>query len=169
MNLFNLHFNEYSQELQYYPLAVILDRCMGNYNIHNDLSNKVCVTNKTEDLNGSMLNMITEINELKTLTKHISYECKCKFDSRKCNSNQKWNNNQCRYKCKKHHIYKTSYIWNPATCSCKNGKYLASVISKSVISCDESIDAIETKTVATNLNEKKRSLKKIYFISYLLL
>ena len=62
-----------------------------------------------------------------------------------------------------------SYIWNPATCSCKNGKYLASVISKSVISCDESIDAIETKTVATNLNEKKRSLKKIYFISYLLL
>ena len=72
MNLFNLHFNEYSQELQYYPLAVILDRCMGNYNIHNDLSNKVCVTNKTEDLNGSMLSMITEINESKTLTKHIS-------------------------------------------------------------------------------------------------
>ena len=26
--------------------------------------------------------MITGINELKTLTKHISCECKCKFDGR---------------------------------------------------------------------------------------
>ena len=32
--------------------------------------------------------MITVINESKTSTKHISYECKCKFDGRKCNSNQ---------------------------------------------------------------------------------
>ena len=24
---------------------------------------------------------------------------------------------------KKHHIYEKEYIWNPATCSCKNGKY----------------------------------------------
>ena len=35
--------------------------------------------------------MISRINELKTLTKHISCECKYKFDGRKCNSNQKWN------------------------------------------------------------------------------
>ena len=26
--------------------------------------------------------MITRINESKTLTKHMSYECKCKFDGR---------------------------------------------------------------------------------------
>ena len=39
--------------------------------------------------------MITGINELKILTKHISSKCKCKFDGRKCNSNQKWNNNKC--------------------------------------------------------------------------
>ena len=34
--------------------------------------------------------MITWINELKTLTKYVSYKCKCKFDGRKCNSNQEW-------------------------------------------------------------------------------
>ena len=28
----------------------------------------------------SVLNMITVINELKTSTKHMSCECKCKFD-----------------------------------------------------------------------------------------
>ena len=43
-----------------------------------------------------MLNMITGKNELKTLTKDISHECKCKFDGRKCNSIQKWNNDTCR-------------------------------------------------------------------------
>ena len=66
-----------------------LNRCVGNCNTLNELSNKVCVTNKTEDLNLSMFNMITEINESKTLVKYVSCECKCKFDGRKCNSNQK--------------------------------------------------------------------------------
>ena len=32
--------------------------------------------------------MITGINESKTLTKHISYKCKARFDGRKCNSDQ---------------------------------------------------------------------------------
>ena len=105
--------------------------------------------------------MITEINELKILTKHISCKCKCKFGGRKCNSDQKWNNDICQYKCKTHHICEKVYIWNPATCSCENGKYLASTVDNSVITCDEIIDAVvksynkETKTVTTNFNEKK--------------
>ena len=53
----------------------------------------------------------------------------------------------------KHHICEKDYIWNPATCSCKNIKYLASIIDNSVIMCDEIIE--ETKTVPTNFNEKK--------------
>ena len=32
--------------------------------------------------------MITEINESKTLTKHLPCWCKCRFDGRKCNSDQ---------------------------------------------------------------------------------
>ena len=47
--------------------------------------------------------MITGKTESKILTKDISSECKCKFDSRKCNSNPKWNNDKCRCKCKKYH------------------------------------------------------------------
>ena len=66
---------------------VDLDRCVGSCNTLNDLSNKVCVPNKTEDLNLSVFSMITGIKESKTLTKHISCECKYKIDSRKCNSN----------------------------------------------------------------------------------
>ena len=33
--------------------------------------------------------MIARTNESKTLTKRLSCECKCKFDGRKYNSNQK--------------------------------------------------------------------------------
>ena len=36
--------------------------------------------------------MITGINKSKTLTKHVSCKCKCKFEGRKCNSDQWWNN-----------------------------------------------------------------------------
>ena len=38
--------------------------------------------------------MITEVNELKTLTKYISCKCYFKFDGRKFNSDQKWNSNE---------------------------------------------------------------------------
>ena len=39
--------------------------------------------------------MITGINESKTLKKHnISCESNCKFDGRKCNSDQWWNKNK---------------------------------------------------------------------------
>ena len=86
--LINLHPNEYSNEFHYYPFAVKLDRCVRSCNILNNLSNEVCVPNKMEDLNQSVFNMITGINESKTLRKHISCESKCKFDGRKCNSEQ---------------------------------------------------------------------------------
>ena len=58
----------------------------------------------------------------------------------------------------KNDICEKDYIWNPATCSCKNGKNLASIIDDSVITCDEIVDAEETKTDITNFNEKKCNL-----------
>ena len=87
--LINLCHNKYGQKLHYYPFAANLDRCVGSFSTINDFSNKVCVPNKAEDLNLSFFNMITGINESKTLAKHTSSECKCKFDGRKCHSNQK--------------------------------------------------------------------------------
>ena len=93
--LINLHPNEYNQELHYYPFAVKLDRCIGSCNTVNDLSNNVCVPNKTENLNLNVFNMIIGRNESKILTKHVSCECKCKFDERKYKSDEWWNNDKC--------------------------------------------------------------------------
>ena len=102
--------------------------------------------------------MITGINELKTLAKHISCECKCKFDGRKCNSNQQWDNDKRWCECKKHHICEKDYIWNPATCSCEKWKILRSIIDNSGLMCDEIVEE-ETKTVTTNSNEKNEIFK----------
>ena len=48
-----------------------------------------------QDLNLSVFNMITRINEFITLTNDTSCEFKCKFDGRKYNSDQWWNNDKC--------------------------------------------------------------------------
>ena len=54
-------------------------------------------------------------------------------------------------------ICEKDYIWNPAACSCKNGKYWASIMDDSAITCDETIDAEaklydkETKYIITLL------------------
>ena len=49
---------------------------------------------------------------------------------------------------------KKIYILNPATCSCENGKYLASIMDDSAITCDEIIESYgeETETIPTNFN-----------------
>ena len=93
--------------------------------------------------------MITGINELKTLTKHRSCWLKCKSDGQKCNPNQRWNNDKCWCECRKHHICEKDYVWNYATCNCKYGKYLASVINDSGLKSNDE----KTKTFPTNFNE----------------
>ena len=55
--LINLHPNEYGQEFQYYPFVMKLDRCAGSCNVLKDFSSKVCVLNKTKDLNLCVFNM----------------------------------------------------------------------------------------------------------------
>ena len=89
--------------------------------------------------------MIPRKNELEALEKHISCDHKYKFDSSKCNSNQKWNNKMCRYECKnsiKQHMCGKDYVWNPSTCPWKIDKYLKNIISDSVVIHDETIDVV---------------------------
>ena len=84
--------------------------------------------------------MIARITKSRTLTKHILRKCKCKFDDRKCNLNQKWDNSKCCCECnnpKEHCVCKNGYFWNPATCGYKNGNYVGSIIGDSEAICDK--------------------------------
>ena len=64
--------------------------------------------------------MITNKNEAKPMTEHISYDCKCKFNSTICNSNQELNNKTCKCEFKNHCKCKKYYSWNLSTCICEN-------------------------------------------------
>ena len=165
--LINLHPSECNQELHYYPFVVKLDKCAGSCNTLNDLPNRVCVPNKTKDLNLSVFNMIAGINESKTLIKQLSCKYKCRFDGRKCNSDQWWNDDKCQYECKKCHLCEKDYVWNPATCNCENEKDLASIMDDSAITCGE---IMESYVEETNFNEKKATCKMLnFYIAFLLI
>ena len=69
------------------------------------------------------------------------------------------NNDKCQYKCKKRRVYEKDYVWNRTTC---NGKYLASTMVDSGITCDEIIDV-----EGINSNEKNLTCKTQNF--YILL
>ena len=100
--------------------------------------------------------MITNKDEVEAMTEHISCDYKCKFNSTKCNSNQKWNNKTCQYEWKIYRKCKENYSQNPSTYICKNSKYLKSVNGTSVTKCDEIVfvmDNLSTKktnTIATD-------------------
>ena len=68
---------------------------------------------------------------------------------------------------KENRARKKIYIWNPATRSCKNGKYVGHIFEDSVVTCDEiSKNKTETnenkeiKTVSTTSTQNKVTLTK---------
>ena len=68
---------------------VSLDRCDEKCNTLEDKFGRISIPNKIKDVNLKVLDMMKGKNESKTLIKHISCEWRCKFDGRKCNSEQK--------------------------------------------------------------------------------
>ena len=113
-------------EFNYYSFMISLDKCNLSCNFVYGLSMKVCAPSQIKDVNVKVFNAITRMYEAKALVKHISCNCKCKFSGTTCNSNQKWNNYTCQFKCKKYLTFKKNYSWNPSTCICENNKYLQS-------------------------------------------
>ena len=70
-------------ELKYYPFMFSINKCSGGCNV---LSPKICVPKETKYINVKAFNMIKNKDESKAMTEHISCDCKCKFNSTKCNS-----------------------------------------------------------------------------------
>ena len=100
-------------ELKYYPFMITFNKCTGSCNI---LSPEICVPKETKDINVKAFNMITNKDEAKAMTEHISCVCKCKCNSTTCNSKQKWDNKTCQCECKNYHKCGKDCSWNPITC-----------------------------------------------------
>ena len=87
-----------SIELNHYSFMTSVDKCNGS-----------CALSKTKDINIKVFNMITRINEVNTLVKHISFDFKCKFDHAVCSLNQKWSSDKCHCDCKEYRPSKKYY------------------------------------------------------------
>ena len=82
--------------------------------------------------------MIAGKNQSKISAKDISCECKIRFVGKnviQINGGITIN----VYVSVKNVMY-VKKIWNPATCSCENGKYLASIMHDSTNKCDEIVE-----------------------------
>ena len=86
----------------FYPFMASLNRCNGSCNTLDYLPDRICVLNKADDLNLVVFDLITRINWETALTKHASWDFKCKFDGQKCDLVQTWNKD---------------YVWNPDRCA----------------------------------------------------
>ena len=80
-------------ELEHYPFGIRLNKCAESCNV---LSSKVYVSKETKDMYAETFNTITNQNEAKEMTEHISCDSKFKLNSTKFNSNQKWKNKTCQ-------------------------------------------------------------------------
>ena len=114
--------------------------------------------------------MIANKNKAKTIAKHISRDCKYKFNSTTCNSNKKRNNKTCQCEYKNYYKCKNDYSWIPSTCVRQNSKYLKNIADTSVIECDKIISVMGiastkiTNTIVANLTKSCCSKKARYKI-----
>ena len=83
-----------SSELFYYPFIICLDTCNESCDVVDGLTTKIYILSKTKDANAKIFNIIGRKNEAKPLVKHVSCDCKCKFGSTICNSDQKWSSDK---------------------------------------------------------------------------
>ena len=113
------------------------------------------------------------------MEKHILCDCKCKYNSTICDSNQEWNNKTYYCKCKNHHTCQKDYSLNPTTCTCENTKYLKRIDDTSVIENNEIIPVMDivsknmTNTIAGNVSinsdDKKVRYKLNCYILHIVL
>ena len=94
-----INLNPDNQRLCHYLVMFSLHRCNGSCNTFDDQSSRICVSNKTKDVNSNVFNMITWVDESKILMKNMLCRFRCKFDDRKCNVNHKWNSDECQCEC----------------------------------------------------------------------
>ena len=102
--------------------------------------------------------MITNKDEAKEMVKHISRDCKCKFNSTTCNSNQKWNNeNSNHLKC----------IADDSVIAWEETMYVMDIVSTNMTNTvPANMTNIISTNVSTNSDGKKVSYKTDYYILY---
>ena len=115
-------FDINSDETDFYPFIVSVNKYGGSFNTIGDPYTRVCVPNKVKNMNAKVFNLMSGVNETRFLVQH---KCECRLNKSVCDSKQKWNHDEYRCKCKELDGWgscKNYYMWNPSTCDWKYNK-----------------------------------------------
>ena len=75
----------------FYPFSVKINKCSGNSNTINDPYAKICVPDVIKNLNLKVFNLLTRINETRSIKWHESCKCIRRLDKIICNDGIKIN------------------------------------------------------------------------------
>ena len=73
----------------FYPFSVKINRYYGNCNNINDPYARSCVPDTVKNLNVKVFNLMSRINETRSITWHKTCKCICRLDKIICNNKQK--------------------------------------------------------------------------------
>ena len=63
---------------------------------------------------------MSRVNKTRFVVQHELWKCKCGLNETLCNSNEKWDHDECWCKCKELDDWSScrdDYMWNPSTCN----------------------------------------------------
>ena len=83
-----------------------VNKYSGSGNNINDPYAKLCVCNVIKNTNVKVFNLMSWGNQTRHIEWHETCKCKCRLDACLCSNKQRWNEDKCRYECRKELIDK---------------------------------------------------------------
>ena len=71
------------------PFSVKINRCSGNCDSINDPYAKICAPDIVKNLNVKVFNLMSRINETRSIKSHEACKCICRLNKIICNNKQK--------------------------------------------------------------------------------
>ena len=79
-----------SDKTLFYPFTVGVNKCGGSCNTVDDGYAGARIPNKVKIMNVKVFNLMSSVNETKSLVRRESWKCKFGFNEILCNSKEKW-------------------------------------------------------------------------------
>ena len=93
--------NVNTNEPVFYPSSIKVNKYSRSYNNISNPYAKLCVSDAIKNVNVKLFNLISRTNVTRHIEWHETCKCKCRLDASVCNDKQRWNEDKCKFECKK--------------------------------------------------------------------
>ena len=126
-----------------FPYKITVDRCIGSCNDVNNPYSRVCVPDTIKNISVKLFDLISQQNDLREVSFHESCKCECLLNVTVCNDKQKWDENNCKFKCLKQENCDVGSSWNFSSYEYEASKKAAKLMVEE--KCEEIVDDILQK------------------------